>query len=229
VPTWEDVVTLYRRQNPRFDPSKPGGVEDNGVEMKQMLVDAVQHGFGETRVLGFAQVDAGDPDEIQACVAIFGGVLLGLDLDQAQSSQLADGVWDYVEGSPAWGGHAVMEGAYTEADDEDCITWGVRCRMTKRFLEKQHSEAYVVILGDHLGSEQFLDGFDLERFAQAYEDITGRPFPVEVPSPTPPSDPDPGDLLATDEIREWVAGPRRGKPRIVARALTEWYRATGRA
>jgi hypothetical protein len=227
VPSWEVVQALYRMQNPGFDLNAPGNGEDNGVEMKQMLVDAVRNGFGEdTQVLGFAEVNAADAEEIQACVAIFGGVLLGLDLDQAQASQLADGVWDYAEGSPPWGGHAVLEGAYETDEDEDIITWAQRCRMTPAFVANQRAEAYVVILADHLGSQQFLEGFDLQRFAQAYVDITGRPFPADI---TPPA-PDPDDLLMTDQIRDWAFNHRHsGIARIVAEALKAWFRARGNA
>jgi hypothetical protein len=227
VPSWEDVKTLYKRQNPGFDENKPGGGEDNGVEMKQMLTDAVKHGFGDTQVLGFAEVDVKDPEEIEAAVAIFGGVLLGLDLHQAQSDQLASGVWDYVSDSPEWGGHAVLEGAYEADEDEDVITWAQRCAMTRAFVQNQRSEAYVVILRDHLGSEQFLAGFDLQKFAAAYEQITGRSFPADVP-PAPGAGPE--DILDTDAIRNWAFSKRHsGIAKVVAAALREWFRATGRA
>lgn len=102
-PRWEDIAALYRWQNPGFDPNLPGGGEDTGVDMKTMLADATKHGFGPAaKVLGFAEVDVRDPEEMQTAVAIFGGLLLGLDLDQAQNGQLASGVWDYVADSGTW-------------------------------------------------------------------------------------------------------------------------------
>jgi hypothetical protein len=179
--TWEDVKALYVLQNPGFD--EETGAGDEGVDMQQMLTDAVRHGFAGEPVLGFAKVDLDDPEVVRAAVAAFGGVLLGLDLQVSQQDQLASGVWDYSRSS-AWGGHAVMEGAYEPAGG-DVETWAERVHMTPTFIQHQVKEAYAVILPAHLGSRRFLDAVDLAAYAADWEQITGRAFPAPIPT-TPP-------------------------------------------
>jgi hypothetical protein len=225
-PTWEDIRALYVRQNPDFD--ERTGAGDDGVDMKTMLTDAVKHGFTkDVKVLGFAEVDVNNPEEVQAVVAIFGGTLLGLDLKQAQNQQLQTGIWDYVPNTPEWGGHAVCEGAYESDEDENVITWAQRVSMTRNFVVRQRQEAYVVILDTHLRSRQFMAGWDLAAFAKAYTDITGRPFPVDLPdAPAPERHPD--DVLA-DAVRAWAFKRHSGLAKVVADALKAWLRATGRA
>lgn len=230
TPTWDDVVALYRTQNPGFDPALPGGGQDEGVEMKKLLADAVKHGLGQSRILGFAEIDLADPEEVRAAVAIFGGVLLGLDLDMAQAEQLAGGVWEYVERSPQWGGHAVMEGGYsTDPYGEDIVTWGTRVRMTREFVRRQRAEAYVVILPEHLTDRGFLDGWDLSEFAAAYEQITDRAFPVPLPAPVVDEHEAADDALAA-AVHDWAhRRTHRGATRTAAAALRTWLQATGRA
>lgn len=222
--TWDDIKRLYVRQNPDFD--ERTGAGDQGVDMKTMLADAVKYGFvqddptGAAKVLGFAEVNINNPEEVEAVVAIFGGSLLGLDLQTAQNGQLASGVWDFSP-SGEWGGHAVCEGGYDASEDEDVITWAQRVKMTRAFVLRQRQEAYVVILGAHLGSREFLDGWNLQQFAQAYADITGRPFPVDIPA-DPPADP-PVDPPVVPPLHEGLASALQAAAddRQVAHWLTQ--------
>jgi hypothetical protein len=164
--------------------------------MQTMLSDAVKHGFAGEPVLGFAKVDLRNPEEVRAAIAIFGGVLFGLDLQVAQQDQLDEGVWDYAR-SGEWGGHAIMAGAY-DTSVETGVTWAKTIRMTNQFIRRQLAEAWVVILPAHLGTRRFLEGMDMATFAADYEQLTGRPFPspatpTPVPAPPQPSPtPSPG-------------------------------------
>jgi hypothetical protein len=223
--TWEDVKALYVLQNPTFDEATGAG--DDGVDMQQMLTDAVAHGFAGEPVLGFAKVSLSDPEALKAAVAVFGGVLLGIDLQVAQQDQLAGGVWDYQH-SGEWGGHAVMEGAY-ESAGSDVETWAERVRMTPAFVRRQVREAWAVILPAHLGSARFVRGMDLALFAADYQSITGRPFPAPLPTPSPAPTPAGGgacfqvQLSAGQAARLRARAARQG---VAPEALIERYVAS---
>lgn len=193
--TDEDIFDLYRRSgNPGFDPNKNANdpdQQDNGVILQKMLGALLSGGIGGHKPLAYAKVAAGDTDTLDKAIAIFGGVLLGLDLEVAQQRQ---SVWDY-SASSEWGGHCVLAGRYsdpegTAQDRTGVITWAEAVDTTRNFINHQEDEAWVVIWPEHLGSKTFLEGVNVEALASAYEDLTGRPFPVPVP-PAPTPDPTP--------------------------------------
>lgn len=187
APSQEEVFDLYRRSgNPNFDPRT--GRDDNGVNMQTMLNAVAKGGIGGAKCLAYARVDPSDINEMQAATALFGFLLLGVRLQQAQQGQTKTGVWDYKP-SASWGGHAVPAGAYRSepAEQLDVITWNQRVRMTEAFTRQQASEAWVVIWPEHLQDQGFLEGVDLQELAAAYEGLTGRPFPAVLPRPTPPA------------------------------------------
>jgi hypothetical protein len=187
APTQDDVFDLYRRSgNPNFNPAT--GADDNGVNMQVMLTALVRGGIGGVKPLGFARVGVKDWETLQAAVAVFGFLLYGVDLQQAQQAQTDAGTWDYRP-SGVWGGHAVLGGAFASSPAEliDVVTWGKRVRMTPRFVGAQLSEAWAVVWPEHLTDKGFLAGVNLPAFASAYEAITGKPFPAPVPPPPAPA------------------------------------------
>lgn len=180
----KDIFDLYRRSgNPNFDPTTD--TDDNGVDMQTMLEAVVAGGIAGTKALGFASVDVTSMNSLRDAIAIFGCLLLGVNLDTSQQNQPT--VWDYVP-SQAWGGHAVMSGRYSEAPDrEGVISWATKIDMTDAFEAHQLSEAWVVIWPEHLTSATFLAGVNLASLAADYTALTGKPFPAVVPpTPAPP-------------------------------------------
>jgi len=212
APTLDDVFDLYRRSgNPDFDPTTGAG--DNGVDMQTMLEAVVAGGIGGVQALAFAAVDVANDDELNAAVAIFGGILWGVDLDTAQQAQTEahPPLWDYKR-SPEWGGHAVLAGAYETGGQEDVITWDERVGTTAAFRRRQLDEAWVVIWPEHLGSAAFLAGVNGSALAADYTALTGRPFPAPIPPPTPAPGPRPdnADLALVDSVVSWAKA--RGVP-----------------
>jgi hypothetical protein len=185
--------------------------------------------------LAFAKVDHNDAAEVQAAIAIFGGVILGVVLDVAQQGQTdAGGPWDYVRKTSTWGGHAIVAGQYTGAltgPDVGVVTWGEVLSTTDVFLQHQLDECWVVIFPEHLGTRAFLDGVDVSTLAGDYTALTGRPFPVPVPPPVPappvpavgpghgvrPTD---ADLVAVYEAYQAAADELR-------RVMGDWMEAHG--
>lgn len=176
--SWDELMRWYRTQNPGFDPDLSWNdprQDDDGMVIQDLLAWLAREGI----ILGFARLDPDDPEQVKASEWLFLGTVQGLDLQEAQQWQ---SVWDY-EASGEWGGHAVMVPRY-EPNGETCVTWGYTMLMTPRFLDRQRSEAWVILTRDHVQHPGFREGFDLPRFAAAYEAITGRQFPVDINSPT---------------------------------------------
>lgn len=192
-PSIDEVFDLYRRSgNPRFDPSKQWDApdqDDNGVYMQDMLDQLLADGIGGRKPVAFAKIAAGDMDTLNKAVAVFGGVILGVTLTQAQQRQT---VWDYVSGSPAWGGHAVLAGRYSDPVEEvhdrvGVVTWAYPQDTTRAFVQRQEDECWVVIWPEHLSDQTFLAGVDLAALGSAYQALTGDDLPL--PEPTTPEDP----------------------------------------
>lgn len=201
-PTQEDVFDLYRRSgNPDFDPKTGAG--DNGVDMQTMLEALLADGIGGIKPLCFAKVDVSNDAELDAAVSIFGGVLWGVNLLVPQQTQTDLGQWDYVPGSE-WGGHAVMNGAFSEATWVDyVITWGDSVTVTGPFRRHQLEEAWVVVWQWNLEHPAFQEGIDAQALADAYHELTGRTIP-NLPVPTPPA-PGGGENLGPFQVGPFSA------------------------
>lgn len=255
VVTDDQIIDLYRRSgNPDFDPATGAG--DNGVDMTVMLSAAIRGGIGGCRPLAFALVDGTDPAESWAAGSLFGGALWAADLTTAQQAQTGTGLWDYVPGSGAWGGHAVLAaGRYTSSqgaagDRTGLISWAAPLDSTDEFVTRQVRERYVVIFEEHLGSREFLAGVDLTKLAAGFKALTGRdfpitpppvpkpaplppppvPVPVPPPAPTPPTTVSPADTrLAAAIPPEWLKHPfyHPWDTETVAKAVQAWLTATG--
>jgi hypothetical protein len=189
-----DVLDLYQRSgNPNFP------TDDNGVIMQDMLSEVHKNGIAGDKAVAYAKVDVTNIEEIRAAIAIFGCLLLGVNLGMAQQDQRT---WDVVENDEPWGGHAVMAADYTSAAsgaDIGFITWGQPMGMTDRFWSRQVEEAWVVIWPEHFLSKAFLEGIDLDALRRDYQILTGRELPVPTPPkpvPTPPKpEPDEEQLI----------------------------------
>jgi hypothetical protein len=235
--TDEEVFDLYRRSgNPGFDPAT--GADDNGVIMTVMLSELVKGGIGfgprNVKALAFGRLNARDPEEMWAAAALFGGVLVGADLDQAQADQFERGrTWDHAEGTPDWGGHAMLAAPrYTDvegtlADRTALVTWAQVTDMTEAFIRRQVPEVYAVIFPWHVRDRGFVDGINLQGVAREYESLTGRPFPaLPAPGPAPHVDPAPPAQLADlplEDLRKWAAKPLgRNQSKKAAALFLDW-------
>ena len=171
------IFDLYRRSgNPGFDPAT--GSDDGGVVLQVMLEALLEGGIDGVRPVAFASVDRTSLDEMRAAVAIFGSLLVGVNLDVAQQRQK---LWDYRP-SAEWGGHAVMCGRYSESPDRTgVVTWGAVTDVTDAFIAHQLDEAWVVIWPEHLGTRAFEEGLTLAALKADFLALTGRPMLPQPP------------------------------------------------
>lgn len=199
-PSQDQVWAIYRTQNPDFDPAGsadtngPGSSADNGMDIQTLLEYLVTTGGPDgVKAVAFAKVDHTNAEEVDAALAIFGGVWTGVQVSPENQQEFANGQpWDAV-GTPE-GGHSVLSGGYTPGIR--FITWAAETEFTAAFVQQRVDEAWVVIWPEHLGTKQFEAGIDEQALAAAFQELTGQPLPgvvppAPVPSPTPSPDPMP--------------------------------------
>lgn len=220
-PDLTEVIALYATQNPNFP------TDDNGMDIQTCLEYLVSQGGPDgVHALAFAKVDHTSLDEMTAATAIFGGIWVGVYVQQANMTEFDQGQpWDYVAGSQVVGGHSVLVGGYNSAtptNDLKFITWAKETSFTDRFVANELEEAWVVIWPEHLGSKAFQEGVDLAHLAEDYTALTGRPFPV-VPGPTPA--PDAADTALADAVRVWAYARHSRANRLAALAVQAWLKA----
>lgn len=181
----DQIFTWYRTQNPGFDPRTD--YYNEAFDQGMVIQDFLSYLAKTNEIVAFAQVDHTDKEEMAAALYLFLGLIVGVDLQNAQQDQTDThpAVWDY-SASGEWGGHCIVAGAY-DAAGVDVITWAERVRMTQSFMSQQLDEAWVVIRLEHLLNPSFRAGIDIAALSAGYKQLTGR----ELPLPAPPTNPTP--------------------------------------
>lgn len=193
-PSQDEVWTFYQTQNPGFDPdgsaddNGPGSDQDAGMEIQTGLEYLHSTGGPDgVKAVAFATVDHTNLAEVEAALAVFGGIWLGitvLDVNQQEFDEHKP--WSDPRGATPEGGHAILAGGYTP--DIRFITWGTETEFAPSFWTGQVQgtplveEAWVVIWPEHLGSKAFQNGVNLQALEADYKALTGRALtlpPVE--------------------------------------------------
>jgi len=121
-----------------YDPAKPE--TDRGAYMLDVLKQWRNDGICGHRCEAFVSVSI---EQIPLAAALFGGVLLGLQLPE---TIWGEDIWTATGGQLA-GGHAVFVHAYSP-EILVCNTWGQRRPMRSLFVQRQCDEAYAVLMAD---------------------------------------------------------------------------------
>lgn len=252
-PTQDMVWAIYKTQNPDFDPNGsedgdgPGSSHDGGMDEQTLLEYLVKNGGPDgKKLLGFAQIDHTNLQELRNAISLGGTVMLGVQVAAAQQQQFP-GVWDYDASSPIEGGHAIIAGGHNDAQarDIDAACWASEFGTTDAFLSHQLDEAWLLIWEEDAGSERFITGMDLATFASDFTAITGAQFPVPVtpspqpgpapapapvdpPAPAPVTGPNDADLeLWNKEGRAFLQHRHYGAVHDLAMALEQWAEKLG--
>lgn len=203
-PSQSQVYEFYKSQNPLFPD------DDYGMDIQTALAYLVKTGIGGKKALGFAKVNVASHQEIKAALAIFGFGILGVNVQSVNQDQFNHGTpWDYDARAAADGGHGILAGGYDSDNtggDVTFITWGSETSFTDAFWQHQVEEFWVVIFEEHLGTTQFLEGINVATLASEYKTLTGRDFPVAVPTPPAPA-PTPAPKPIPDPIPVPVPTP----------------------
>lgn len=219
-PSLDQVIEFYKTQNPDFPR------QDEGMDIQTALETLLHDGGPDsTKCLAFAKVDHKNLDEVKAALAIFGCLWIGINVQDANMEDFdTNQPWDYHSGSSDDGGHSIIGGGYDSdmtAGDVTFVTWGQETSFTDEFWKHQVEECWVVIWPEHLSSLPFLEGIDLVGLGEAYQQLTGRPFPVVSP---PAADPD----AALRDVATRYLGARYHSHKLLLQlkqALTDWLAA----
>lgn len=170
VMTDEQVVTTYSAftgYTPGMPETDRGGVELSILSNWRNLGLA---GIGH-KISAFAKVNVHSQREVQQCIALFGGVYVGIALPlsaQEQTGKLWDSPPFFHLGHPAssapgsWGGHAVPILAY-DAKTLTCVTWGALQKMSWEFFNAYCDEAYAIVTPDFIAADgKSPSGFNLD-------------------------------------------------------------------
>lgn len=143
-------VAVTGKEGAAFDPQT--GANDNGCVEIDVLdywagSDESHFGVGGDQLIGHAAVNMQSRDEVMICLQSFGSIYPGFQLDVAQQSQP---VWEYVPGSPLWGGHCPpifdaeiqFQGSLVELL---LGTWGAYKPATWKFVAHQCDEGHALI------------------------------------------------------------------------------------
>lgn len=227
-PDWTWVEALYKTQNPNFP------TDDNGMDIQTCLEYLNQTGTPDgVKSVAFAKVDYANLEEVKAALAIFGDLILGITVQQANFTDFDNGQpWDYHPDSTNAGGHGVDAGGYTAqaASDVKFITWATKTSFTDAFWANEVEEAWVVVWPEYLGSEEFLASIDVNALAADYKAITGSDLPIPTPVPTPPPTPTPdtADEALAVVAKPWISKWHPfGSNKKMAAALKTWLAAKG--
>jgi hypothetical protein len=183
------VYAVYKTQNPNF----PN--QDDGMDIQTLLEYLIKNGGPDgAQPVAFAKVDFTNLDEIKAALSIFGGILLGINVQKENKDDFDAGKpWDFHPGGTLDGGHCVLAGGYMSQSRNDVrfITWAQETGFTDNFWNHLAEEAWVVIWPENLGTKQFVDGIDQQALASDYKALTGNDLPISGPTPTPSPTPQP--------------------------------------
>lgn len=223
-PGMQAVTAIYETQNPGF----PG--QDDGMEIQTLLEYLQKQG----QIIAFARVDHTNLDEVDAAIAIFGGVWTGIQVTQQNMDEFDAGKpWTYSRTSPNLGGHSIITGGYNPSTQR-FVSWARETDFTQSFWTHQVDEAWVVVWPENLGTPQFEQGIDLSALAADFKALTGRelPLPTPEPAPVPVKPPAPVPSALDEGLWDIVGGWAKAKhytaiTKRVAAALLVWAKNKG--
>lgn len=138
---------------------------DRGAVVLDALNFRRKTGIEGHKIGAFAQVEAGNRQNVRLAVHLFGVLGIGLALPAAAQEQT--GTWHLgprATGSQwepgSWGGHYVPIIAY-DASGLTCVTWGALKTITWQFFDRYCEEAWAILSPDWLSHGRSHHGLDL--------------------------------------------------------------------
>ena len=200
-PSLDQVIAVYRTQNPSFDPNGgpntgPESPADGGMDIQTLLEYLVKVGGPDgVKAIAFAKVDHTNLDEMKAAVATFQSLWLGVNVTDVNQQQFPDQPW--TTAGTVEGGHSIIASGY-DALRVLMETWAAEASLADSYVTTSRAaaggagveEAWVVIWPEHAAG---LTDAQKAALATAYQEVTGKTlvWPDAPPTPAPtPGDPD---------------------------------------
>ena len=161
IPSTQQVVDMYSAVSGY---NQQTGANDNGAVISDVLNYWQTTGLDGHKILGWAQIDHTNIEEVKQAIWLFGGVDIGVQLPNSAMSQFDAGqAWDIVDPDGGIdGGHCVCLFGYG-SDGCTCVTWGQTQQMSWAWFSKYCDEAYAIITSDWIvqATQKTISGFDL--------------------------------------------------------------------
>ena len=133
-----------------------GVVMDGFLRTWQDDTETSKEFYGYGPAAPFSRVDPTNVDQVKSCIATFGAVLVGANLQQAQEDQFSKGqMWDYVPGSPSVGGHCVALTGFNSVGPY-VVSWGKGFRATWAWVTNCCDEAYTAVFPAALEAQKYV-------------------------------------------------------------------------
>lgn len=138
--------------NPNAGP--PGNnPTDQGTVLTQALDYWKNTGVGGHKILGWAEVNPKNDDEVKTAIDLWGYLYLGAQLPLNAQTQAK---WDVAPNAASdpnaepgsWGGHCIICPYYDGPDERKFVTWGALKDLTREWFKTYVDEVYVVITED---------------------------------------------------------------------------------
>lgn len=237
-PTYEQVIQVYRTQNPDF-PS-----QDDGMVIQDLLNYLHKTGGPDgVKVVAFAQVNHTNFEELKAATYLGQQLWLGVNVSYNNEQQFNQGLPWTVTGSVI-GGHSITGTGYDNAALE-IETWGMSGSLSQSYCINLSNpslpgieEAWLVVWPEQVG---LLTQAQRDAFQVAYGQITNGkvivwgdippapdptpppvPTPPPPPTPTPPPPPTPTPPPAPDPVHSLLA-----KLRELWHVIDDWLKSQG--
>ena len=185
-PGLNQVLEFYKTQSSKFDPESkefgPGSPADKGMNIQIGLKSLVEQGGPDgTRALAFAKVDVNIVQDVQAALATFGSLWLGIKVLDSNMQEFDDGKpWTVSGDASKFDRHAVLAGGYNP--EVQFVTWGQTASFSQGYwkMKDMIEEAWVVIWPEHVGTRRFMVGVNFQQLAKEFHELTDRTldFPV---------------------------------------------------
>ena len=149
APTTADALAAYSAIT-GYNPANPA--TDQGACEIDVLNFWRQTGMAGRKIGSYASVDVTRQDHVQAAIALFGGLYIGIQVPSSADDEFESGQpWTDLADTNIEGGHAVPLVGYTEFGPT-CITWGQKQLMSWAWLAARGDEGYAVFSPDWLNA-----------------------------------------------------------------------------
>jgi hypothetical protein len=222
---------------PGRNPTDQGTVMQEGLDYWRRVGMPVTTAASVARhkIHAFAEVDHRNPAELEAAVALFGEVLLGIEFPVAAMDAFNNGEpWDeWEDDGGIEGGHAICSARYdTDTDKWWVITWGREQEVTQAFLDKYLDEAWVAVAPEWIAANGSTpSGLDLAGLGAEFTRLTGETAPWATDTPPEPRPRDDAlvaaarSLAADQGAVAWSLQRHSGQARRVAALVRAVIRA----
>ena len=144
---------------------------DTGLDISTTLGVWRKSGLFGVRGGVYAPVDHTNMDDVKNGLYLGGGLVIGIQVQQAQETQFP-GEWRWVPGSPILGGHCITLTGYTTSQGLFWgTTWGTLIPIAESFLVNAMDEAYALVSAQAIAYGRGPTGLNITQLEAALDQL----------------------------------------------------------